>query len=360
MNDWLPVLHRRLRVEMALVRVVVATVRGSAPREPGACMLVGAGHVEGTIGGGQLEFKATEIARRMLGEPAAPSRLDRFALGATLGQCCGGAVNLWFERYDAADLEFVTAALCAQQGGDAAVIAALPHASGNVTRTVHTARTPSDAIDETHRATIAPAVAALLAAPANAPRAVLKNIGGHDVLLERIDPKGLPLWLFGAGHVGKALVNVLAGLPFQVTWLDSREDAFPAAAPTNVSARHAVDPAAVVGAAPAFSYFLVMTHSHDLDYEICRAILCRNDFAWAGLIGSETKAACFCLRFGREGIPAENVARLVSPIGIDGIDSKLPGAIAISVSAQLLRAAQTAEQCDSIPATPLLIGLKNS
>src|SRR5471030_1390542 len=98
MKDWLPVLHMRLPDETALVRVVVATVRGSAPREPGACMLVGMEHVDGTIGGGHLELKATQIARQMLERPAAPARLDRFALGATLGQCCGGAVNLWFER----------------------------------------------------------------------------------------------------------------------------------------------------------------------------------------------------------------------------------------------------------------------
>jgi xanthine dehydrogenase accessory factor len=326
-KDWLPVLHRRLRAETALVRVVVATVRGSAPCEPGACMLVGTGRVDGTIGGGHLELKATEIARQMLEQPAAPARLDRFALGATLGQCCGGAVNLWFERY--------------------------AHA-------VYTEAAPFHAMDKTQQTAIAPAVAALLAAPARAPRAVLVRLGHRDALLERIDPQGLPIWLFGAGHVGKALVDVLAGLPFQVTWIDSRAHEFPTAVGGHVSRRHAADPVALVAAAPASAYFLVLTHSHDLDYEICRAILRRGDFAWAGLIGSETKAACFNLRFGREDIPAENVARLVSPIGIEGIDSKLPGAIAISVAAQLLRIAQTAEQFNSIPATPLLTGLQNS
>jgi xanthine dehydrogenase accessory factor len=360
MNAWLPVMHARLRDESALVRVVVATVRGSAPREPGAAMLVGAGRVDGTIGGGHLELKATEIARQMLGEPAMPARLDRFALGATLGQCCGGAVNLWFERYTASDLDFVASALDVYRTGDTAVMVTLPHPGGGSRRAVYTARSRFDDAQRPRHATIVPAVAALLSAPSHAPRAALIRGDGGEALLERIDAQGLPLWVFGAGHVGKALVNALAELPFNVTWIDSREHEFPAAVPANACLRHATDPAKLVDEAPASAYFLVLTHSHDLDYAICRAILRRSDFAWAGLIGSETKAACFNLRFGREDIPAENVARLVSPIGIDGIASKLPGAIAISVAAQLLQVAQTMQQSSSISAPQLLKGLQAS
>jgi xanthine dehydrogenase accessory factor len=359
MKAWLPVLHERLREERALIRVVVATVRGSAPREPGACMLIGAQRIDGTIGGGHLELKATEISRQMLQQPAAPARLDRFALGATLGQCCGGAVNLWFERYGAGDIDFVATALDVYRTGAAAVMLTLPQASGGIDRTVRTVRTPLQAMDET-TASLNDAANDLLSAPANSPRALLVRIDRREALLERIDPQGLPLWLFGAGHVGKALVNVLGALPFRVTWIDSREHEYPAVVPANVSVMHTTDPAVLVAAAPVCAYFLVLTHSHDLDYDICRELLRRNDFAWAGLIGSETKAACFNLRFGREDIPAQAVARLVSPIGIDGIDSKLPGAIAISVAAQLLQVVQIAEQSNSITDTPLLTGLQTS
>jgi xanthine dehydrogenase accessory factor len=360
MNSWLPVMHERLRAEAALIRVVVATVRGSAPREPGAGMLVGARRVDGTIGGGHLELKATEIARQMLDEPAMPARLDRFALGATLGQCCGGAVNLWFERYTARDLDFVASILDVQHTGEAAVLLTLPHVGGGSRRAVYTAHSRFDNVEKSPHANIVPAVAALLAAPSHAPRALLIRGDDGEALLERIDAEGLPLWLFGAGHVGKALVNALADLPFNVTWIDSREHEFPTAVPANVRLRYAADPATLVDEAPAAAFFLVLTHSHDVDFEICRAILRRNDFAWAGLIGSETKAACFNLRFGREDIPAENVARLVSPIGIDGIASKLPGAIAISVAAQLLQVAQAIEQSRAIPAPLLLKELQTS
>lgn len=270
MIDWLNTLVRRLDAEAAVVSVVVAATRGSAPREPGACMLVGATdtdgtcRIDGTIGGGNLEWQAIRIARDMLREPGAEARrVDRFSLGATLGQCCGGAVELRFERHAQADRE-----------------------------------------------------------------ALLRR------LREEPRPQATPLWLFGAGHVGNALVRVLGGLPFRVTWVDGREGVFPPSMPDNVYILRSDVPESEVPGAPAGAFYLVLTHSHDLDYEIVRAIL-RRDFAWAGLIGSETKARRFRQRLAAQGTAGDRIARLVSPIGIAGIDSKLPGAIAVSVAAQL-------------------------
>jgi xanthine dehydrogenase accessory factor len=299
MTDWLETLSRMLVAEASAVRVVVAATRGSAPRERGACMLVSEATVDGTIGGGHLEFRAIEIARGMLGqsEPGA-TRLDRFALGATLGQCCGGAVELWFERYGSEDRDFVSQALRARAADPEALL---------ITRMEPLLRTI---------ATQAPA--------------------GAD-LVERLQPALSPLWLFGAGHVGSALVSVLAALPLRVTWVDSREDAFPAMVPANASIVCSDAPDAEVAAAPPGAFYLVMTHSHDLDYEIVRAILGR-EFAWAGLIGSATKAKRFMQRLARQGVAPERIARLVCPIGIAGIESKLPGAIAVAVAAQLQQA----------------------
>ena len=356
MTSWIPILRRRLHNEAALIRVMVATVRGSAPREPGAWMLIGAKDIDGTIGGGHLELKATEIAQQMLAQPTMPTRLDRFALGATLGQCCGGAVNLWFERFEAADLEFVEMAWDASESAEPAVMVTLPDAVGGIGGSMRRIRTRLESNDETLAPEVSRAVRDLLNAPSPALRACVVKRNKQEILLERIDPQGYPLWLYGAGHVGKALVGALADLPFHVTWIDSRQDAFPAVRPAHVTVRQAPDPESTVAFAPAGAYFLVMTHSHDLDYVLCKSILRRDDFAWAGLIGSETKAACFNLRFGRDDIPAESVARLVSPIGVAGIDSKLPGAIAISVAAQLLQVAQSIEQSRSNLAPPLLAG----
>jgi xanthine dehydrogenase accessory factor len=267
MSGWLPALVRRLEREEAVVRVVVSAVRGSTPRERGAWMLVGSTIVDGTIGGGHLEWKALEIARGMLeaATDAGPRR-DRFVLGATLGQCCGGVVELTFERIAAAQLEL-------------------------------------------HR----------------------------KALAERVDTSLAPLWLFGAGHVGQAIVRVLADLPFHVTWVDERGDIFPASIPDHVTQLVSDDPAGEVTGAPPGAIYLVLTHRHDLDFELCRAILARDDVRWAGVIGSATKAASFRNRLARLGIERERIARLVSPIGIDGIASKVPAAIAVAVAAQLLQ-----------------------
>jgi xanthine dehydrogenase accessory factor len=311
MSDWLAALVDRLAQEEAVVRVVVSAVRGSAPREPGACMLVGASQVDGTIGGGHLEWKALEIARGMLqaGTDESP-RVDRFVLGATLGQCCGGAVELWFERIAAAHRDFFREALAQRRGGTVLAIA--------------TARSPG-----TPRT--------LIPAETGDPRARLAG-PDRDILVERIDTGHAPLLLFGAGHVGRAIARVLAELPFDVTWVDERAEEFPASLPDNVTPLASDSPVDEVARAPRDAMYLVLTHRHDLDYDLCRAILQRDDFRWAGLIGSSTKAASFRKRLARQGVQPDRIARLVSPIGVKGIASKAPAAIAIGVAAQLLQA----------------------
>ncbi|MEO7742256.1 MAG: XdhC family protein, partial [Usitatibacter sp.] len=123
MRDWLRALHDELRERgQPVVRVVVATVRGSAPREAGASMLVTPDGQRGTIGGGHLEFVAIAIARDLLTASAPAPRVDRFSLGASLGQCCGGIVELWFQRYDRIDLPFLARALAGRECGEAEVI----------------------------------------------------------------------------------------------------------------------------------------------------------------------------------------------------------------------------------------------
>jgi xanthine dehydrogenase accessory factor len=93
----------------------------------------------------------------------------------------------------------------------------------------------------------------------------------------------------------------------------------------------------------------VLTHSHPLDYALCRAILERGEFAWLGLIGSKSKAARFRSRLARDGLSAAAIARLVCPIGEDGVASKWPAAIAVAVAFQILRHI-SAGSADSRPA----------
>ena len=96
-RDWLPALVAFLDREPVVVRIVVAEVRGSTPREPGAFMLVGRDGIEGSIGGGQLEWEAIAGARELLSDAGVAARVNKVVLGADVGQCCGGVVSVWLE-----------------------------------------------------------------------------------------------------------------------------------------------------------------------------------------------------------------------------------------------------------------------
>jgi len=149
------------------------------------------------------------------------------------------------------------------------------------------------------------------------------------------------LQLFGAGHVGRALVQVLAGVPCTITWIDEREAEFPTTADPPGVRRVCVDaPEAEVDAAEPGDAYLVMTHSHDLDLRITEAILRRGDFGFLGLIGSATKRARFLHRFEQRGVPSEALTRMTCPIGLPGIVGKEPAVVAVAVAAQLLQTTQ--------------------
>jgi xanthine dehydrogenase accessory factor len=159
--------------------------------------------------------------------------------------------------------------------------------------------------------------------------------GGHvTVLFEVLRPPKLQIGLFGAGHVGKALVRLLADLPCRVNWIDPRPEALPADLPENVTPLRIARPAQAVSALPPGSVVLVMTHDHALDFEIVTAALQRPDLLAVGLIGSDTKRARFLSRLAGMGIAGE---RLICPIGIGGIEGKAPAVVAVSVAAQILQ-----------------------
>jgi len=155
-------------------------------------------------------------------------------------------------------------------------------------------------------------------------------------------PRAAPrfvLQLYGAGHVGRAIVRLLAGIPCRVQWIDEREDEFPVgeALPPHIE-KVCVDPVeAEVDIAPANACYLVLTHRHDHDMRIAEAILRRGDFRYLGLIGSRTKRARFLHRYEERGIPADVLGRMTCPIGVPGIEGKEPEVIAVAVVAQLLQ-----------------------
>jgi xanthine dehydrogenase accessory factor len=174
--------------------------------------------------------------------------------------------------------------------------------------------------------------------------------GGHvSVLFEPLRPILSHVAVFGAGHVGRALVTLLGGLRLRVNWIDTRADAL-AGAPFGVIARHTSDPAREVASLPAGAILLVMTHDHQVDFDIVAAALPRADFAAVGLIGSETKRVRFVRRLARVGVAPEAIDRLICPIGVPGAGGKLPAEIAISVAAQILQIQQRMKDARPLPA----------
>jgi xanthine dehydrogenase accessory factor len=293
-----------------VARVVVAEVAGSAPREVGAAMLVWGGGQSGTIGGGALEWEAAAVARAMLA--AGGARLDRRPLGPALGQCCGGAVTLLTEVYDAATL---------------------PEPSDVIARAVDGRPIPL----AVKRSLAAARGQGVLPAPALVQGWMLEPLARPD----------RAIWVWGAGHVGRALVAVLAPLPgLSITWVDVAADRFPAEVPPGVTVLPAADPGPLVAYAPPQAEHLVLTYSHALDLELCHRLL-GHGFGRLGLIGSATKWARFRGRLAALGHVPAQIARIDCPIG-DPALGKHPQAIAISVAgAVLARARQGAARQES-------------
>jgi xanthine dehydrogenase accessory factor len=170
--------------------------------------------------------------------------------------------------------------------------------------------------------------------------------------LERMEAPTETVYLFGAGHVGRALVHMLAHLPYRIHWFDGRNDMFPSDPPGNVVIEASAEPRHDVASAPAGAFFLVMTHSHALDLDICDRVLERGDFAFLGLIGSASKRASFLNRLRRRGHSEAALARLTCPIGLPQVPGKQPAMIAVAVAGQLLAlsAALAGQRRDLSPA----------
>ena len=330
--------------------VTIAAVRGSAPREPGARMVIAPdGGFRGTIGGGELEWQALGAARDSLSQDAPVATLGRLTLGPDLGQCCGGSVRLLTEVFDRDRLDEVRALATREAAGpfvtrgcigprrvERRVVDGVAPGGLEPAQAIPGANPPpvvdfppgGDAARERRRRDRRPRGGAHSGLPV-----VLE---GDGFIVERFCDLRRPVWLFGAGHVGRALMLALAPLPFEVTWIDERAAAFPAAMPANVRSVRSADPEEEVARAPDGALIVVVTHSHARDLAIVHAALAAGRFGYVGLIGSASKRARFTRRLREAGVPEGRIAKLVCPIGLPTIGSKHPAAIAAGVTVQLL------------------------
>ncbi|MGL6047435.1 MAG: xanthine dehydrogenase accessory protein XdhC, partial [Vogesella sp.] len=247
---------------------------------------------------------ACDLARALL-LSGGRTRLLRLSLAAQLGQCCGGVVWLLLERIAARDSAWL-AALPALLAGQPV----LRHCDADGSHWLPAAANPAP------------------------PQLVGDATGWY--YREQPASHWPPLWLFGGGHVGEALVQVLQPTGWPLHWVDSRDNApgFARAWAPQVRCLASDAPEDEVDTAPAGAFYLVMTHRHDLDLALASRILRRGDAAFFGMIGSRSKRASFSQRLAARGLDA---AAMTCPIGVDGIRDKAPAAIAIAVAAQLLQ-----------------------
>ncbi len=252
------------RLATPAIGVEIIATRGSAPRGVDAILIVTQNEAAGTIGGGQLEFHAIDVARQMLAA-GSPARRLEVPLGPFLGQCCGGHVVLSLEPVDAT---------------------------------------------------------------------LLRHLRQRDEQEKKTQDEVL---LFGLGHTGRAMAEMLALLPLRVWLVDDRADAF-ADPPQSARLLHLEDPAEAVEQAHAGSAFVIFTHSHALDYRLADAALRRGDAAYVGMIGSQTKLARFRHWFLKRGGGEATSRQLVCPIGGAGVADKRPEIIASLTAAEIITA----------------------
>ena len=290
----------------AVVRIVITDIKGSAPRGVGTSMLVWATEESGTIGGGALEYQAIKTARDAL--KSKTGWTASHSLGPDLGQCCGGLVKLSGEYFDAENLP---------SAKDGYYLRAMP------TKGLQTCE---DEIPLSLKRRLS----------------VLRRKGilSEPMLVENWFLEPLvsikrDLWIWGAGHVGRALVDVVSKLPdLNVTWVDTAADRFPENPNETVQILYSDQPQKFVKHAPQDAHHIVLTYSHALDLDLCNALLSHR-FSSAGLIGSKTKWARFSKRLKSLGHNESLINLITCPIGKPEF-GKHPHQIAIGVASEFL------------------------
>lgn len=290
-----------------VARIVIVEVKGSTPRGVGTAMYVWCDGQADTIGGGALEHQAVLAARERLATGV--DHLSEHPLGPALGQCCGGYVKLWTEIYDRARLNSL------ETGTVARPVISNKQASFNVQKRMALAR--------------------------NGTEPATQLVDGW--FIEPESTPETPLWIWGAGHVGRALVSVLCPLPdFEITWVDTSHDRFPNDIPDQVTPLYSEQPQRLMPHAPQSANHIILTYSHALDLELCHRALQRG-FGFAGLIGSETKWARFRIKLQNLGHKPSEIDRITCPIGLPAL-GKHPNQIAIGVAMELLQGLNIASQ----------------
>lgn len=302
-NDWVANAHEIASSATKAVLVFVVRHYGSTPRDKGSWMIIQPNLSLGTLGGGEVERVVEAAARDMLAGRRSWVRVyEKFLLGPDMGQCCGGGMEVVFEPVDQSALVWLDQAQASiDQNEPGFVVISWRH-------------------------------------PDQAPRvnqaALANNMDAADgVHIQSLHDERPSVVIYGAGHVGRAFAAIAAQLPIRLTVVDDRPvelEQVPEAA--NISTVFMEYPLSHASSLDdATSAVLVMTYSHALDYRLCLTLLKNQGLGYVGLIGSKSKGARFRRRFEMDdGLTANEISRLVSPIGANSVHGKEPGLIALT------------------------------
>ena len=313
--------------------VTVCLAEGSTPRGAGTRMVVTQDQTFGTIGGGNLEHQAIAQARQLLRQSNRRAVLQDYPLGPLLAQCCGGHVRLLLERLTTDDQHWL---------GEAAALLA---AGKPIERQVilQNGSIPTVSIGPSE----VPAKFAMFHGEAGSDlRDQRPKLNACVRVTEYFCETKPAVFVFGAGHVGRAIATALAPLDLDLKVFDPRPDFQTPISPFGVIVRdyEQARPHDVLSQAPPTARYLIVTHAHELDYALVRLILERGDATYCGLIGSATKRARFIRRLRDDGLPDAAIDRLTCPIGDIGLKSKAPEAIAIGVAAEIAGSLEAGDQ----------------
>ncbi|WP_416679387.1 XdhC family protein [Candidatus Pseudothioglobus sp. Uisw_016] len=360
MNSWLKPVKTASALNNGFVLLTIISTKGSTPCSNGdKIVFSGAESVFGSIGGGNLEFKALSFAEELLSLNSNGTYLKKYPLGASLGQCCGGYVNVMFESFiqsDATNSWIETVSNLLQDNEDF-IVATIVDSNSEIEfsskKFVYLDGNLSPNIDDKKISSLITKSAKDLLLLSDRPTIVkFENQSGAltEVCFEKVLTSEVqPVVVFGAGHISRALMPILINLPIKIYWVDDRAEQFDKyQGDTSQIDIICDDFIQSIPDLPDSSYCLVITYSHQIDFEICEKMIIQNNFSYLGMIGSEIKGKKFRDRFHQKNYSEEVINKFICPIGDKQKFLKSPAAIAVTIAMDLINFIEHKRQPKSV------------
>ena len=364
MISWLKHLRTSIALNNGLVVITIIATKGSTPCTNGDKIVYTSNEaVFGSIGGGNLEFKALSLAKEMLELKGNSNQLIKYPLGATLGQCCGGYVKVLFES-------FVTNnASLKDKDSWVEKVSSLYQESENfiLGTSIDNAKNPqldkqkflftkkhffSSSNNKKLSTFVQDYSSKLLQNTQSSTLVEFEDEKGlkTDICLEKVTSSDLlPVAVFGAGHISRALMPILINLPVKLFWIDDRQEQFDKFQGDTSQVKIICDDIVEsVSDLPNNVYCLVITYSHKIDFEISEQMILQNNFSYLGMIGSSIKGKKFRDRFIQKNYPEEVVNKFTCPIGEKQKFLKSPTAIAVTIAMDLINFIENKKQIEAL------------